>query len=67
MPNTDAFMKRMHGPLARFVDIIISLSKIYRISTTTLRVFYDVSGGCIAFNCQGIIYLNLRYFEVWRE
>ncbi|KIJ58355.1 hypothetical protein HYDPIDRAFT_119620 [Hydnomerulius pinastri MD-312] len=67
MPNADTFMERMHGPLARFVDIIISLSEIYRISTTTLRIFYEVSGGCIAFNCRGIIYLNLRYFEVWRD
>ncbi|KAI6159818.1 hypothetical protein EDD17DRAFT_1761872 [Pisolithus thermaeus] len=61
------FMKRMHDPLARFVDIIITLSEIYRIPTATLRVFYDVSGGCIAFNSRGIIYLNLRYFEVWHD
>ncbi|KAI6017290.1 hypothetical protein BKA83DRAFT_30366 [Pisolithus microcarpus] len=61
------FMKRMHGPLARFVDIIITLSEIYRIPTATLRVFYDVSGRCIAFNSRRIIYLNLRYFEVWHD
>ncbi|KAI6101856.1 hypothetical protein F5141DRAFT_1242841 [Pisolithus sp. B1] len=61
------FMKRMHDPLARFVDIIITLSEIYRIPTATLRVFYDVSRGCIAFNSRGIIYLNLRYFEVWHD
>ncbi|KAI6004333.1 hypothetical protein EDC04DRAFT_2908168 [Pisolithus marmoratus] len=67
VPDIDTFMERMHGPLGRFVDIIITLSEIYRISTTTLRVFYDTSAGCIAFNCGGIIYLNLRYFEVWRE
>lgn len=67
MPNSNTFMERMHGPLARFVDIIITLSEIYHFPTTTLRIFYDVSGGCIAFNCQGIIYLNLRYFEVWHD
>ncbi|KAF9219018.1 hypothetical protein BS17DRAFT_468537 [Gyrodon lividus] len=67
MADADTFMERMHGPLARFVDIIISLSEIYRISTTTLHVFYDISGGCIAFNCRGTIYLNLRYFEVWHD
>ncbi|KAI6094461.1 hypothetical protein EDD16DRAFT_1684922 [Pisolithus croceorrhizus] len=59
-------MKRMDGPLVRFVDIILTPSEIYSISTTTLRVFYDVSGGRIAFNCGGTIYLNLRYFEIWR-
>lgn len=65
MPDDDTFMER--GPLTRFVDIVITLSEIYNISTEKLHIFYDVSGGCIAFNCRGTIYLNLRYFEVWRE
>ena len=60
-------MERMHGPLARFGDIIGSLSEVYHISTDKLAIFYDVSGDCIAFNFQRIIYLNLRYFETWRE
>ncbi|KAI6013011.1 hypothetical protein EDC04DRAFT_2760480 [Pisolithus marmoratus] len=64
---SDANIYGTHArPTARFVDIIIALSKVYGISTTNLRVFYDVSGGCIAFNCGGTIYLNLRYFETWR-
>ncbi|KAI9454957.1 hypothetical protein HD554DRAFT_2149343 [Boletus coccyginus] len=67
MPDPATLMERMRGPLARFVDIIISLSEIYRLPTTTLRIFYDISGGCIAFNCRGTIYLNLRYFEVWHD
>lgn len=67
MPDGATFMESKRGPLARFVDIIISLSKIYDIPTETLRIFYDISGGCIAFNCRGVIYLNLRYFEVWHD
>ncbi|KAI6014324.1 hypothetical protein EDC04DRAFT_3070659 [Pisolithus marmoratus] len=67
MPGADTFIERMCGPLTRFVDIIITLSEIYRISTKSLRVFYDISEGCIAFNYRGIIYLNLRYFEVWHD
>ncbi|KAI6027972.1 hypothetical protein PISMIDRAFT_91498 [Pisolithus microcarpus 441] len=67
MPGAETFMERMHGPLSRFVDVIITLSEIYHISTSTLHVFYDVSGGRIAFNCGGIIYLNMRYFEIWHD
>lgn len=67
MPDADTIMEQKREPLARFVDIVITLSEIYSISTGKLHIFYDVSGGCIAFNCQGTIYLNLRYFEVWRE
>ncbi|KAI6119159.1 hypothetical protein EDD16DRAFT_1791904 [Pisolithus croceorrhizus] len=61
------FLESKHGPLARFVGVIIYLSKIYDIPTKSLHIFYDTSGGCIAFNCQGTIYLNLRYFEVWHD
>ncbi|KAI6097053.1 hypothetical protein F5141DRAFT_481577 [Pisolithus sp. B1] len=67
MLDSATFMECKRGPLARFVDIIISLSEIYNIPPETLRIFYDISGGCIAFNCRGIIYLNLRYFEVWHD
>ncbi|KAI6097702.1 hypothetical protein EDD16DRAFT_1902480 [Pisolithus croceorrhizus] len=67
MHDADTFRQRKFGPLSRFADIIISLSEIYRISTDTLCVFYDVSGGRIAFNCEGVIYLNLHYFEVWHD
>ncbi|KAI6094607.1 hypothetical protein EDD16DRAFT_817673 [Pisolithus croceorrhizus] len=67
IPDAETFMKRMDGPLVCFVDIILTPSEIYSISTTTLRVFYDVSGGRIAFNCGGTIYLNLRYFEIWHD
>ncbi|KAI6094846.1 hypothetical protein F5141DRAFT_1295920 [Pisolithus sp. B1] len=67
VPDAETFMNRKHGPLSRFVNIIISLSEIYGISTTMLRVFYDLSGGRIAFNCGGTIYFNLRYFEVWHD
>ncbi|KAI6154411.1 hypothetical protein EDD17DRAFT_1631623 [Pisolithus thermaeus] len=67
IPDAETFMKRMDGPLARFVDVILTLSEVYNISATTLRVFYDVSGGRIAFNYGGTIYLNLRYFEIWHD
>ncbi|KAG6370131.1 hypothetical protein JVT61DRAFT_12432 [Boletus reticuloceps] len=60
-------MARMREPLARFVDVVSSFSELYHIPTATLRLFYDVSRGYIAFNCRGIIYLNLCYFEVWRK
>ena len=67
MHNADIFMQRMYGPLDRFADILISLSTIYRVPLKSLHIFYDDSRGCIAFNRRETIYLNLRYFEVWRE
>lgn len=60
-------MEHMQDQLAHFVRIITRVSKIYGLPMGSLRIFYDTTAGCIAFNRKGIIYLNLRYFEAWRE
>ena len=65
--DADAFMTNMHDILARFVSVITPLVEVYGLSLTVLHVFYDVAGGPIAFNRDGSIFLNLRYFEAWRE
>jgi hypothetical protein len=67
VPDVDAFMTNMHDILTRFVDVITPLFEVYGLSLTLLHVFYDVAGGPIAFNRDGSIFLNLRYFEAWRE
>jgi hypothetical protein len=33
---------------------------------TAVRIFYDLSGGLIAFNRNGTLFLNYRFFEAWR-
>ena len=43
------------------------LANIYQLSITNLHIFYDHKGGVIAFNRNGSIFLNLRYFEEWRK
>ena len=67
VPDADAFMTNKHDILTRFVKVITSLVKVYELSLTILHVFCDVAGGPIAFNRDGSIFLNLRYFEAWRE
>ena len=67
VPDVDAFMTSMHDILARFVNILTPVAELYGLSLTLLHVFYDVAGGPIAFNRDGSIFLNLRYFEAWRE
>ncbi|KAF8555454.1 hypothetical protein OG21DRAFT_1483894 [Imleria badia] len=64
-PNAETFMERMHEPLTHFICIILQIAKIYIVPPESLRVFWDDAAGCIAFNCKGILYLNLRYFEAW--
>ena len=60
-------MTNMHDILARFVNVLTPVAELYGLSSTLLHVFYDIAGGPIAFNRDGSIFLNLRYFEAWRE
>ena len=60
-------MISMHDVLTRFVNVLTPLAELHEISPTLLHVFYDVVGGPIAFNWNGKIYLNLRYFNEWRK
>jgi len=67
VPNADAFMTNMDGILVRFVKVITPVVEVYGLSLALLHVFYDVAGGPIAFNRDGSIFLNLRYFEAWHD
>lgn len=60
-------MEQKRQSLARFVYIMKPLAAIYDLSLANLHIFYDLEGGIIAFNRNGSIFLNLRYFEEWRE
>lgn len=43
------------------------LSNAYDIPKGSMHFFYDLTGGTIAFNKGGSIFLNLRYYIAWRE
>lgn len=53
--------------IARFIHIMTSLSRVYSLNLTNLHIFYDTKGVLIAFNRNGSIFLNLRYYEAWRK
>ena len=67
VPDPDTFIGRMRDSLARFIYVVTPLAEIYSLPMTSLHIFYDMAGGLIAFNRNGSIFLNLRYFEAWRE
>ncbi|KAF8972951.1 hypothetical protein BDZ97DRAFT_1778504 [Flammula alnicola] len=63
----EAFMEAKNQSIARFIHIMTPLANIYQLPITNLHIFYDLSGGIIAFNRNGSIFLNLRYFEEWHD
>lgn len=46
---------------------MIALAEVYRLPLTSLHVFFDLEGGLIAFNRNGSVFFNLRYYEAWRK
>ena len=60
-------MATHHDLLARFIHILLKLSGVYDLPLTNLHIFYDLGGGLIAFNRNGSIFLNLRYYKDWRK
>ena len=52
--------------IIRFISIIQRLQKVYKLPDSSLHIFY-LEGSTIAFNKNGALFLNLRYYEAWRE
>ncbi|KAJ7188459.1 hypothetical protein C8R46DRAFT_1171527 [Mycena filopes] len=67
VPDAHSFMPFKYEPLSRFVPIIGVLAQVYSLPLTSLHIFYDLDGGLIAFNRNGSIFFNLRYYEAWHD
>jgi hypothetical protein len=67
VPQLQSIMTTKHDIIARFIHVITPLGQIYKLPLTSLHIFYDQGGDLIAFNRNGSIFLNLRYYEAWRK
>ncbi|KAJ6497900.1 hypothetical protein C8R45DRAFT_984590 [Mycena sanguinolenta] len=67
VPEPHSFIPSKYDPLNRLVSIIGVLAQVYDLPLTSLHIFYDLDGGLIAFNRNGSIFLNLRYYEAWHD
>ncbi|EPQ50301.1 hypothetical protein GLOTRDRAFT_82416 [Gloeophyllum trabeum ATCC 11539] len=61
------FMEDKHDALARFIHVMQALREVYKLPAKSLHVFCDLGGELIAFNREGSLYLNLRYYEAWHD
>ncbi|KAG2339109.1 hypothetical protein BDR05DRAFT_1062316 [Suillus weaverae] len=66
-PESHTFITRKHDSLARFIHIVTPLANVYSLPMTALHIFYDLAGGLIAFNRNGSLFLNHRFFEAWHD
>ena len=56
-----------HDQLARFIHVIRPIRSLYNLPQSSVNIFYDSQGPTIAFNRNASLFLNLRYYESWRE
>ena len=60
--DQNAFVQTHREAIALFVFTLSEVAKIFEVSTQTIHIFHDLSGASIAFNTNGSIFCNLRYF-----
>ena len=61
-PNPEKFIQTNMDSITTFVTILSGVAKIFDLSPSTLHIFHDESGASIAFNGNGSLFCNLRYF-----
>jgi hypothetical protein len=60
-PPTD-FLANNSTSLNTFANLLFEIADIYTLSRKALHIFFDEEGGTIAFNSQGSIFCNFRFF-----
>jgi hypothetical protein len=61
------FLDAKRSILRRFVNIITVLGSLFGLPVTDLHIFFDQSSQHIAFNREGSLFFNLRFYEAWHD
>lgn len=67
IPDAKSLLQEKQRSLARFIHVLKPLRDIYSLPEKSLHIFYNTSGGLIAFNRNSSLFVNLRFFEAWRK
>ncbi|KAK0212970.1 hypothetical protein DFS33DRAFT_1285718 [Desarmillaria ectypa] len=70
--NTDTarveeFLSTRHDSVARFIHVMNILAAVYKLPMENLHIFSEDEGTTVAFNRNGSIFLNLRYYIAWHD
>ena len=62
LASPTAFLAENVAALNNFAVLLSDVSDIYSLPRNAMHIFYDESGGTIAFNSNGSIFCNFRFF-----
>ena len=63
LADKDSFMRSNSTALNDFASVLVDCAQVFALPLSSLHIFYDDHGGNIAFNRQGSLFFNYRYFE----
>lgn len=58
-----SFLTANTDSIAKFEALLRDIADVYGVSPTALQIHFDDEGPCIAFNTNGSIFCNLRFFN----
>ncbi|KAK0195282.1 hypothetical protein F5146DRAFT_1100835 [Armillaria mellea] len=63
----EEFLSARHDSVARFIHVMNILAAVYKLRMENLHIFNEDEGTTVAFNRNGSIFLNLRYYLAWHD
>ncbi|KAI1816684.1 hypothetical protein GGS20DRAFT_536519 [Poronia punctata] len=60
--HRSTFLSSNHAAINSFAALLQDVGGVYQIPRNVLHIFYDEAGGTIAFNRDGSIFCNLRFY-----
>ncbi|KAG9240265.1 hypothetical protein BJ878DRAFT_527121 [Calycina marina] len=60
---TATFIADNISALNTFAALLLDIGAVYNLPAKAIHIFYDENGGTIAFNLNGSIFANFRFFE----
>lgn len=61
-PDSNNFLQAHRQALAEFVVVLVEVAKVFELPPQTINIFHDEQGASIAFNSNGSLFCNLRYY-----
>lgn len=66
--DVDSFRRQHSEAMSRFViRVVMPVAQVFELDPRALHIFWDEAGPLVAFNRNGGLYLNLRYYEAWHD
>ncbi|KAI9822251.1 MAG: hypothetical protein M1832_003074 [Thelocarpon impressellum] len=63
VPGRSDFLASQSAGLNLFASLLLDCGQVFALPRGTLHIYYDEAGGTIAFNRQGSLFCNYRFFR----